>query len=153
MFTRYDTPAQKQNAEKRLRALAKMLDNAVLIPGTQIRVGYDALIGLVPGIGDLITGGMSVYIVYEGYRLGATGGTIAKMMGNVLLDVVVGEVPGLGDVIDVFFRANVRNLKLLGIDTGTTPTPPTPDVVGSAQWAEQEAEQVRRHVENVAAVR
>ncbi|MFO0858777.1 MAG: DUF4112 domain-containing protein [Phycisphaerales bacterium] len=148
MFKRYQNPTQKQKAEKRLIGLAKVLDNAVLIPGTQVRVGYDALIGLVPGIGDLVTGAMSVYIVYEGYRLGASGSTIAKMMGNVVIDIVVGEIPGLGDVVDVFFRANVRNLKLLGIDV--TQKQASPEVVGSAPWAEQEAERVRRHVQNLA---
>lgn len=148
MFKRYQKPTQKQKAEKRLIGLGKVLDNAVLIPGTQVRVGYDALIGLVPGIGDLLTGAMSVYIVYEGYRLGASGSTIAKMMGNVLIDILVGEIPGLGDVVDVFFRANVRNLKLLGIDV--TQQQASPEVVGSARWAEQEAEHVRRHVQNLA---
>lgn len=148
MFKKYTDPALRTKAEKRLRTLAKLLDNAILIPGTQVRVGYDALIGLVPGIGDIVTGGLSMYIVYEGWKLGASGTTIAKMIGNVLIDVIIGEVPGLGDVADVFFRANVRNLKLLGIALDEQRD--QSEVAGSKPWADQEAEQVRRYVHNVA---
>jgi hypothetical protein len=98
---------------ERLDRLSVLLDTALVIPGTNIRFGADAIIGLVPGIGDTITTAMSAYIVYEAYRLGAPRHLIARMIANVALDGVVGAVPVAGDVLDVFWRANRRNMRLL----------------------------------------
>jgi len=78
-----------------------------------VRFGLDALIGLVPGIGDAITTAMSLYIVHEARQLGAPGHLIARMLGNVLLDGMVGAVPLVGDAFDVLWRANRRNMRLL----------------------------------------
>lgn len=100
----------------RLRKLAILMDSSITIPGVQFKIGLDPLIGLMPGVGDIITTAISGYIVYQGYKLGASKGTIAKMIGNVVIDGLVGEIPVLGDVFDFAFKANVRNLKLLGID-------------------------------------
>jgi hypothetical protein len=97
----------------RLDALANLLDTAVLIPGTNIRFGLDALIGLVPGIGDAITTVLSLYIVNEARALGAPPLLIARMVANVALDGIVGAVPLVGDAFDVAWRANRRNMKLL----------------------------------------
>jgi len=97
----------------RIDALASLLDTAILVPGTNIRFGLDALIGLVPGIGDAITTLMSLYIVNEARALGAPPLLIARMVANVALDGVVGAVPLVGDAFDVAFRANRRNMKLL----------------------------------------
>ena len=97
----------------RLEALANLLDTAVLIPGTNVRFGLDALIGLVPGIGDIVTTGLSLYIVSEARALGAPRHLILRMLGNVALDSVVGAVPIAGDVFDVMWRANRRNMALL----------------------------------------
>jgi hypothetical protein len=97
----------------RIDALANLLDSAILIPGTDIRLGLDALIGLVPGIGDAITTALGLYIVNEARALGAPRLVIARMVANVALDGVVGAVPLVGDVFDVAWRANRRNMKLL----------------------------------------
>ena len=97
----------------RMDALATLLDTALVIPGTNVRFGLDALIGLFPAIGDIITTALSLFIVHEAYQLGAPGHVIARMLGNVALDGVVGLVPLAGDAFDVMFRANVRNVRML----------------------------------------
>src|SRR3954468_16095283 len=97
----------------RIDALATLLDTAFVIPGTQVRFGLDALIGLVPGIGDAMTTAMALFIVSEARALGAPPWLIARMIANVALDGLVGAVPLVGDAFDVAFRANCRNMALL----------------------------------------
>lgn len=97
----------------RLDALAKLLDVAFILPGTNIRYGIDGLIGLIPVIGDLITTAISLWLVREARALGAPWHVTARMLGNVALDGVVGMVPLAGDAFDVMFRANVRNVRML----------------------------------------
>jgi len=111
----FDIAPPRSRAERiaRLDALATLLDSAFLIPGTNIRFGLDALIGLVPGIGDAITTLISLYIVREARALGASRLVIARMLANVAIDGVVGAVPLVGDVIDVAWRSNRRNMALL----------------------------------------
>ena len=99
----------------RIDALATLMDTAFLIPGTQIRFGLDALIGLIPGIGDAITTVISLFIVSEARALGAPPLLIARMVANVAFDGVVGAVPLVGDAFDVAFRANRRNMALLRV--------------------------------------
>lgn len=98
---------------ERLRALTRLLDNAIQVPGTRYRFGIDALIGLVPGIGDAIGAVFSAFIVFQAARMGVSKSTLARMMGNVALDTIVGEVPLLGDLFDAGWKANTRNLALL----------------------------------------
>ena len=97
----------------RLEALARLLDVAFVLPGTNIRYGLDGLIGLVPVIGDVIATAISLWIVREARELGAPWHITARMLGNVALDGAVGLVPVLGDAFDVMFRANLRNIRLL----------------------------------------
>lgn len=97
----------------RLERLARFLDTAIAIPGTRIRFGADTVIGLVPGVGDVITTLTSAYLIYEAHRLGVPRHLLARMIGNVAFDAVIGVVPVLGDVADVFWRANTRNIRLL----------------------------------------
>jgi hypothetical protein len=97
----------------RLDALAKLLDVAFILPGTNVRYGIDGLIGLIPVIGDIITTAISLWLVREARALGAPWHLTMRMLGNVALDGVVGAVPLVGDAFDVMFRANVRNVKLL----------------------------------------
>jgi hypothetical protein len=97
----------------RIDALATLLDTAFIVPGTNVRFGFDALIGLVPGIGDAITTAMSLYIVHEARQLGVPRYLLVRMLGNVALDGIVGAVPLLGDAFDVMWRANRRNVRLL----------------------------------------
>jgi uncharacterized protein DUF4112 len=97
----------------RLDALAKLLDVAFILPGTNIRYGIDGLIGLIPVVGDIITTAISLWLVREARALGAPWHVTSRMLANVALDGVVGMVPLVGDAFDVMFRANVRNVRLL----------------------------------------
>ncbi|MBR0958232.1 DUF4112 domain-containing protein [Bradyrhizobium japonicum] len=97
----------------RLEAIAKLLDVAFILPGTNIRYGIDGLIGLIPVVGDIITTAISLWLVREARALGAPWYITARMLGNVALDGVVGMVPFAGDAFDVMFRANMRNVRLL----------------------------------------
>ena len=96
-----------------LDLLAALLDSRWRIPGTPIRFGLDALVGLVPVLGDVATGLVSAYIVMRARNCGAGNGLVARMLGNVLLDTVGGSVPILGSIFDIYFKANNRNIRLL----------------------------------------
>jgi Domain of unknown function (DUF4112) len=104
---------RRQLQIERLRTLARLLDSAFQVPGTRYRWGLDALIGLVPGIGDAIGAVLSGIIILEAARLGASKATLARMMANVALDTIVGEIPVLGDLFDAGWKANNRNMALL----------------------------------------
>ena len=97
----------------RLDALSRLLDNAFEIPGTGIRFGLDGIIGLVPGIGDLVSMGLSSYLIFEARRLGLPRWKIARMIGNVAFDTAIGAIPLLGDAADVLFKANRRNMRII----------------------------------------
>jgi hypothetical protein len=97
----------------RMEALATFLDSAILIPGTNQRVGFDALIGLIPGVGDVITTALSAYIIWEARQLGLPRWKIARMVANVAFDTALGAIPLAGDVFDVFFKANQRNVRII----------------------------------------
>ena len=103
----------RREALQRLDFLANLLDSAILIPGTNIRFGADAVIGLVPGIGDAVTTALSAWIVYEAHRLGVPRHVLVRMIGNVAIDGLFGAVPLVGDLFDVMWRANKRNMRLL----------------------------------------
>jgi len=98
---------------ERLRRVGWMLDSTFKLPGTGIRFGFDSLIGLVPGLGDLVGGALSLYIIAESARLGVPRSLLLRMGWNVAVDTFVGEVPILGDLFDVAWKANMRNLALL----------------------------------------
>lgn len=97
----------------RIEAIAKLLDVAFVVPGTNIRYGIDGLIGLIPVVGDIITTAISLWLVREARALGAPWWLTTRMLGNVAVDGVVGIVPFAGDAFDVMFRANMRNVRLL----------------------------------------
>ena len=98
---------------ERIRRLAWLLDNSLPIPGTRWRIGLDPLLGLVPGLGDLIGAALSGWILVEGDRLGADRATLLRMLWNVLVETVIGVVPLLGDLFDAGWKANARNVALL----------------------------------------
>jgi len=98
---------------EKLDRLSTLLDSRFRIPGTPIRFGWDSILGLVPGAGDLASLGPSAYLIYQGYRLGARKRTILRMSANTGLDFVIGAVPVLGDIFDLVFKANNRNFALL----------------------------------------
>ena len=95
------------------RAVARLLDAAVRIPGTNIRVGLDPLLGLVPGLGDVAGASLAGYTILTAARLGAPRSVILRMLGNVAFDTLVGTVPLLGDLFDAGWKANLRNVQLL----------------------------------------
>lgn len=106
-------PPDRIAALDRLERFARLMDTAVRIPGTGIRLGLDSVIGLVPGIGDAITAAFATWIVAEAARLGVPKRKLARMMLNVLIDAGVGAIPIAGDLFDVAFRANTRNFEIL----------------------------------------
>jgi len=105
-----DDPASRI---KRVRVLAKLLDNSISIPGTRWKFGLDAIIGLVPVIGDVMGAILSGYIVLEAARSEVPPFTLARMLVNVGIDALVGSVPGVGDVFDAVWKANIKNVALL----------------------------------------
>jgi hypothetical protein len=115
MRTRSASMPQSTNSSdlRSSRALARILDTAVRIPGTQIRFGLDALLGLIPGAGDAAGALLSSYIILAAARQGASRAVLLRMVGNVALDSMVGAIPVLGDIFDVAFKSNARNAALL----------------------------------------
>ena len=97
----------------RITALARFLDGAFVVAGTNLRFGMDSVIGLVPGVGDLVSALLSSYIIWEARQLGLPRWKIARMVANVAFDTALGAIPVAGDVFDVFFKANQRNLRIV----------------------------------------
>lgn len=102
-----------------LAALANWLDSAVRIPGTRITLGFDALIGLVPVLGDTAGLVIGLWVVGRAHRIGVSNPTLLKMLANLAIDYALGAVPLIGDVFDVFWKANKRNVRLLEQETGS----------------------------------
>ena len=100
---------------ERLRRLAWLLDSSIPVPGTRWTVGIDALIGLVPVLGDVAGMLLSSYILLEAVRLGAPKRVLARMALNIAVEGLVGSIPLLGDLFDAGFKANQRNIRLLGL--------------------------------------
>ena len=98
---------------ERLDRMARMLDAKFGIPGTRFSFGYDAIIGLIPGIGDALTLAPQAYLVWRARQLGAPKSLMARMAVNTGIDTVVGAIPLVGDLFDVAFKANLRNVRLL----------------------------------------
>jgi Domain of unknown function (DUF4112) len=98
---------------KRLEAITIFMDSSIPIPGTKRTVGADAVLGFVPVIGPLATTGVSLYLLAEAARAGAPAGALLRMGANVAIDSVFGSIPVAGTVFDLFFKANVRNMRIL----------------------------------------
>ena len=118
----------------RLDALATLMDAAFVIPGTNTRMGLAGLIGLVPGIGDLIGGAISSYIVWEAKQLGVPRWLLTRMMLNVAIETGVGAIPLLGDMFDIMFRANLRNVALLKNHLAQYGIVPTGRTIDGTVW-------------------
>lgn len=103
----------EQNALVSLGRLSRLLDGAIRIPGTGIRIGLDPILGLIPGLGDWAGAIGSGYILIRAAGLGASRPTLMRMASNIGLDFVAGSVPVIGDLFDVGWRANERNMTLL----------------------------------------
>jgi hypothetical protein len=106
------TAAQEAETRRRLKQLAHMLDTAIPLPGG-FRIGFDGIIGLVPGIGDLTGAALSSYIIMEAHRLGTPRIVLLRMLLNVMVETIIGAIPVAGDLFDFIWKANRRNVVLL----------------------------------------
>jgi hypothetical protein len=93
--------------------LARLMDSQFRVPGTNFRFGLDAVIGLIPGAGDLSTFAISSYMLVVMAKNGASGYVLARMVVNVLIDAIFGMIPVIGDLFDIGFKANMRNMRLM----------------------------------------
>lgn len=112
------TAERKARARERLIALTRLMDSAVDVPILRTKVGLDALLGVLPVAGDLLSAAVGVYLIAQARELGASRWLQAKMAGNLVIDAAAGSVPLAGDLFDVYFRAHRRNLKLLQKELG-----------------------------------
>jgi hypothetical protein len=104
---------RRDDLRRKLGRVAWLLDSSIPLPGTRFRIGLDAILGLIPGVGDLLGVALSSYIVREAARAGAPPSVLMRMAWNVAIEGVVGIVPVLGDVFDAAWKANQRNFALL----------------------------------------
>jgi Domain of unknown function (DUF4112) len=109
---------RRRLARERLIRLSHLMDAAIEVPVLRTRVGLDAVLGLVPVAGDLLSAGIGLFLVAQARELGASRWLQARMIGNLLADAALGAVPLAGDIADVYFRAHLRNLKLLQKELG-----------------------------------
>jgi hypothetical protein len=113
-----DRAERKRVARERLLTLSRLLDSAVEVPVLGTRVGLDALLGVVPVAGDLLSAALGLYLVALARELGASRWLQARMVGNLVLDAALGVVPVAGDLADIYFKAHLRNLRLLQKELG-----------------------------------
>lgn len=104
---------------RRLRRISNLLDNAISIPGTKYRIGIDPILGLIPGGGDLISSIFAGYVVFKSAQMGVPQETLVQMAANIVFDTVAGTVPVAGDLLDLTWKANVKNLELLDAHLGS----------------------------------
>lgn len=105
--------ADKAEALEDLETLAKWFDDRFTVPGTQFRFGLDSIAGLIPGVGDTLTAGVSALLVLRAKRLGVRNSLVLRMLSNVGVDWLVGSIPLVGDIFDFAFKANRKNIALL----------------------------------------
>lgn len=97
----------------RVTAMEMLLERSLVIPGINVPIGLDVLIGLVPVLGEIVTAAMGAYIIWEARNLGMSRWQQARMGANILFDTAIGTIPVLGDVADVAFRSNTKNLRII----------------------------------------
>jgi Domain of unknown function (DUF4112) len=107
------TDIERLKILNRLTRMAKLMDTAWGIPFTKIRFGFDSVVGLIPGAGDAVNLGVSLYSLILARKLGAPNSMLIRMAANAGIDFGLGSVPVVGDIFDLFFKSNTRNLKML----------------------------------------
>lgn len=107
------TQGQYSSTDARDRhGLSWLLDASIRLPGG-FRIGLDGLLGLIPGVGDAIAGGLSTWMLYQAYKLNVPKIVMVRMVINIIIDSVLGAIPIVGDIFDFFFKANLKNARLL----------------------------------------
>jgi len=101
------------SVRQRIEAMETLLERAFVIPGINRPVGVDAIVGLVPVLGDIVTTAMGAWLIWEARNLGMSKFHLARMAGNVGVDTLVGMIPLVGDLVDFVFRSNSRNLRIV----------------------------------------
>jgi len=103
------------NEEKllRLKLLSERLDNSIKIPGTNQKIGIDAIVGIIPILGDFIGAIFSTYILYSGIKMGVSSKIVKKMATNIAIEFIIGSIPIIGDIFDALWKANKRNVELI----------------------------------------
>lgn len=107
------TGTDPQSVRQRIEGLERLLEGLFRMPLVGRKVGLDAIVGLVPGIGDVVTAGMGLYLVWEARNLGLPRWQIWRMLGNIGIDTLLGAVPVAGDLFDFVYRSNTKNLKII----------------------------------------
>lgn len=107
------TGTDAASVRTRVTAMEKLLERSLVIPGIKVPVGLDAVAGLVPVLGDVLSAAMGAYIVWEARNLGLPKWKLARMGANVLFDTAIGAIPLVGDAADFLFRSNTKNLRIL----------------------------------------
>ena len=110
----------------RLERVAHRMDSLFRIPGTRIRVGFDSILGLVPGVGDALALAPAGYIIHQGWRMGASRRVLGRMVWNTGVDALLGSIPLIGDIFDVGNKANRKNVALLRAHLAETKRAPEP---------------------------
>lgn len=105
--------ASRRQIPRWVEGLVAATDTKFRVPGTSHRFGYDALIGLIPGIGDVVGMFIGMAVIYAALQTEVSKRVIARMLGNIALDAFVGSIPVVGDLFDFVFKANKRNLQIL----------------------------------------
>jgi hypothetical protein len=105
------SPAERA-ALGRTRTVARLLEEALPVPGLDRRIGLDSIVGLLPVSGDVVTGAAGLYIVGEAARAGAPREVLGRMLGNLVIDIAIGSVPAIGDLFDAAWKSNVKNVNL-----------------------------------------
>ena len=108
-----DAALDSADLRAELEGLASLMDDRFRLPGTNIRFGLDALIGLIPGVGDVITSAVTLYIISRAWSVGVPFHVKLQMIANLGADLLIGAIPFVGDLFDVAWRANRKNLRLL----------------------------------------
>ncbi len=108
-----DVSRDPQAVRNRVEAMEKVLERAFVVPGINKPIGLDALVGLIPVVGDIVTAAMGAYIVWEARNLGMSKWQLTRMATNVGIDTALGAIPLAGDVFDFLWRSNSRNLRIV----------------------------------------
>ena len=110
---RLSSSMSHQERLNQVQSLARLMDEQFVVPGTRIRFGWDSILGVFPGFGDVITSAISLLIVHHAWQTGASPIVLARMLANIGLDFMLGAIPLVGDALDFAWKANRKNARLL----------------------------------------